>query len=187
LSTIWHTSACPFEERSSSLISEHSDNTGNTMSLVGMSSWLESQVVGIVNQSSWLSGEINEHAISSAVNVCRHRPHPWSTYSDYVSWVTLTDQRYSARHLPAYYPNYPLPDATQLTQFFARPAGTQELCPKSTVLFPAFAQYLTDGFIRTRMPHTGDRKNFANKTRRITRSIFHRYTVARCIRPICFV
>jgi prostaglandin-endoperoxide synthase 2 len=126
------------------------------MSLVGMSSWLESQVVGIVNQSSWLSGEINEHAISSAVNVCRHRPHPWSTYSDYVSWVTLTDQRYSARHLPAYYPNYPLPDATQLTQFFARPAGTQELCPKSTVLFPAFAQYLTDGFIRTRMPHTGE-------------------------------
>jgi prostaglandin-endoperoxide synthase 2 len=126
------------------------------MSLVGISSWIESQVVDIANQSSWLSSDINSHAINSAVNVCRHRPHPWSTYSDYVSWVTLTDQRYSARHLPAYYPDYQLPDPTQLIQFFARPDETQAFCSKSTVLFPAFAQYLTDGFIRTRMPHGGE-------------------------------
>ena len=126
------------------------------MSLVGISSWIESQVVDIANQSSWLSGEINAHAINSAVNVCRHRPHPWSTYSDYVSWVTLTDQRYSARHLPPYYPNHQLPDPTKLTPFFARPDGAQVFCSKSTVLFPAFAQYLTDGFIRTRMPHQGE-------------------------------
>jgi prostaglandin-endoperoxide synthase 2 len=34
---------------------------------------------------------------------------------------------------------------------FARPAGAQRLCGKSTGLFPAFAQYLTDGFIRTQL------------------------------------
>ena len=30
------------------------------------------------------------------------------------------------------------------------------MCAKSTCLFPAFAQYLTDGFIRTRMPHDNE-------------------------------
>jgi prostaglandin-endoperoxide synthase 2 len=34
-------------------------------------------------------------------------------------------------------------------QLFQRPAGRQRLSDKSTCLFPAFAQYLTDGFIRT--------------------------------------
>ena len=38
---------------------------------------------------------------------------------------------------------------------FNRPVGQPpQLCPKSTCLFPSFAQYLTDGFIRTRMPNT---------------------------------
>jgi prostaglandin-endoperoxide synthase 2 len=32
---------------------------------------------------------------------------------------------------------------------FARPNRAQTLSKKSTCLFPAFAQYLTDGFIRT--------------------------------------
>ncbi|HWU78673.1 MAG TPA: peroxidase family protein, partial [Caulobacter sp.] len=36
------------------------------------------------------------------------------------------------------------------TAVFARPDGAPQIhCPKSTMLFPAFAQYLTDGFIRT--------------------------------------
>ena len=34
-------------------------------------------------------------------------------------------------------------------ELFKRPAGQQRLSAKSTCLFPAFAQYLTDGFIRT--------------------------------------
>jgi prostaglandin-endoperoxide synthase 2 len=75
---------------------------------------------------------------------------------DYVSWTSLTDQRYSARHLPAYHPTTAPPVATTLIGLFKRPSGGQRLSPKSTCLFPAFAQYLTDGFIRTRMPHDNE-------------------------------
>lgn len=110
----------------------------------------------------WLGKIINAFAINKAVNVTRHRPHPWSTVHDYVSWASLTDKHWSARHLPV--PNKPLeshqedgelPDRLKLDNvklMFKRSEGGQVLCSKSTCLFPAFAQYLTDGFIRTRMP-----------------------------------
>jgi len=49
----------------------------------------------------WLGKRLNAIAINSTVNVCRHRPHPWSTVSDYTSWTALSDQHWSARHLPA--------------------------------------------------------------------------------------
>jgi prostaglandin-endoperoxide synthase 2 len=108
----------------------------------------------------WLAGKLSDFAVNSSVNVCRHRPHPWSTVSDYVSWRSLTDRSFSARHLPAYGPatlsvdRDPSPSA--LIGMFQRPTGQQRFCEKSTCLFPTFAQYLTDGFIRTRMPHDGE-------------------------------
>jgi prostaglandin-endoperoxide synthase 2 len=89
------------------------------------------------------------------VSACRTRPHPWSTAHDYVSWTSLTDQRWSARHLPPAEAALTTPTAEELTGLFAR-SGDQSMSDKSTVLFPAFAQYLTDGFLRTRMPRTGE-------------------------------
>ena len=72
--------------------------------------------------------------------------------SDYVSWTSLTDQKWSARHLPA--TRIPdLPAIDRVLEMFRQPGGRQRLSRKSTCLFPAFAQYLTDGFIRTRMPN----------------------------------
>ncbi|MBP0464540.1 hypothetical protein J5Y09_11540 [Roseomonas sp. PWR1] len=96
---------------------------------------------------------VNRIAINRSVGVTRTRPHPWSTVHDYVSWDSLTDMRYSARHLPAR--NIPgQPETARVADLFRRPAGGQRLSAKSTCLFPAFAQYLTDGFIRTRMPNS---------------------------------
>ncbi len=112
-------------------------------------------VFTLINQWRWLGRIVNRFAINAAVNKCRHRPHPWSTVHDFVSWRSLTDQSWSARHLPArILPNTASPD--QITQLFARPSGEQRLCAKSTCLFPAFAQYLTDGFIRTYMPKSNE-------------------------------
>ena len=116
---------------------------------------LVGRVGGLANHWPWLAGKVNPLAINRLVSTCRTRPHPWSTAHDYVSWTSLTDQTWSARHLPpvAAAPTEPAADA--LTRLFAR-SGDQAMCDKSTVLFPAFAQYLTDGFLRTRMPKEGE-------------------------------
>ena len=107
-------------------------------------------IAKIISISPWLSSKVNAFAINGTIKICRHRPHPLSMAHDYVSWTTLTDQKWNARHLP---PKSLLvqPPLDQLKELFRRPDGTQQLCKKSTCLFPAFAQYLTDGFIRTKM------------------------------------
>lgn len=99
-----------------------------------------------------LAGILSNSVINTAVGMVRRRPHPWSTAHPYVSWVSLTDQRWSARHLPPAQPPVQ-PERAQVLEFFAAPASGQEECKKSTLLFPAFAQYLTDSFIRTQMPN----------------------------------
>ncbi|WBH17375.1 peroxidase family protein [Sphingomonas radiodurans] len=105
-----------------------------------------------------LDDDVNRLVIDRAVNVARSRPHPWSTKHDYISWSGLTDRTFNARLLPAKpYPaeekrgsrRPPLADVAAL--FGLRAGQSQRLCPKSTGLFPAFAQYLTDGFIRTQL------------------------------------
>lgn len=105
-----------------------------------------------------LDDDVNRLVIDRAVNVCRGRPHPWSTKHDYISWSGLTDRTYNARLLPA--KPYPAaeargtrrPPTADVVALFARSDGrNQRLCVKSTGLFPAFAQYLTDGFIRTQL------------------------------------
>jgi prostaglandin-endoperoxide synthase 2 len=115
-----------------------------------------------------LDDDVNRFVIDRAVKVTRSRPHPWTTKHDYISWTGLTDRTYNARLLPAKpYPkveqvNTRRPPLADIAALFARPAGTQQrLCEKSTGLFPAFAQYLTDGFIRTQLhndPALTDRK-----------------------------
>jgi prostaglandin-endoperoxide synthase 2 len=102
--------------------------------------------------------EVNEFLINRIVNRVRNRPHPWSTRHDYISWSGLTDRTFNARLLPARaYPateamgtrRPPIADVAAL--FAPAPGMAQRACPKSTGLFPAFAQYLTDGFIRTQI------------------------------------
>src|SRR5687768_12002856 len=104
----------------------------------------------------WLARKLNEFAINRVVNVCRHRPHPWSTVHPYTSWTSLTDQHWSARHLPAKKQLEQLPLSSELLGLFKQQGGEQRLSDKSTLLFPAVAQYLTDSFIRTRMPEAGE-------------------------------
>jgi prostaglandin-endoperoxide synthase 2 len=123
--------------------------------LEGYPLWLMKLIAYLAAHWKWFGAWLSDLAINNLVNACRPRPHPWSTAHDYVSWVSLSDRRWSARHLPAKYSG-DLPPAEQVIGIFRRPTGEQRLCDKSTCLFPAFAQYLTDGFIRTRMPHSNE-------------------------------
>lgn len=113
-------------------------------------------IITKISKALELDDDINRAIINRIVNVCRNRPHPWSTKHDYISWSGLTDRSYNARLLPA--KRGPKTEARgsnrppldEVVALFHRPPGTkQRLCAKSTGLFPAFAQYLTDGFIRT--------------------------------------
>jgi len=103
---------------------------------------------GVIDKCGWLDRAASKIVIDKLVESAPTRPHPWSTASDYVSWKSLTDKTYQARQLPAT-DLTPLPAIGAVMELFRRPAGDQRLSEKSTCLFPAFAQYLTDGFIRT--------------------------------------
>jgi len=126
--------------------------------LSSLPSWILRLICRLALAWPWLARKLSALAINSSVNAVPHRPHPWSTVSDYVSWESLSDMRWSARHLPAKVLKN-LPPSAEVARLFQRGDGQQRLCPKSTCLFPAFAQYLTDGFIRTRMPNSSARES----------------------------
>jgi prostaglandin-endoperoxide synthase 2 len=121
--------------------------------MLDLPSWLLCVLVYLASRFDKIASIINSKIINAAVDVSRNRPHPWSTSHDYTTWTGLSDYHWSARHLPPVYMQE-LPPPSDVKELFRRPIGQQQLCKKSTCLFPAFAQYLTDGFIRTRMPNT---------------------------------
>ena len=79
------------------------------------------------------------------------RPNPLSTMSDYTSWASLTDRAWDARHLPAA-EERALPRPEAVAALFNRD-GDMALCEKSTVLFPYFAEWFVDGFLRSERPY----------------------------------
>jgi prostaglandin-endoperoxide synthase 2 len=115
-------------------------------------------VAAIASRWGWLNLTITRFVVNRLVKSGRTRPHPWSTISDYTSWTSLTNRQYYARLLPAdrTFPEVEAlgtrrPPVEEVVKLFATTGDTQRLDPQSTCLFPAFAQYLTDGFLRTRL------------------------------------
>ncbi|WP_406697680.1 peroxidase family protein [Singulisphaera sp. Ch08] len=91
----------------------------------------------------------NRWLINRAIYKTKTRPYPFSTMSDFTSWDSLTDRSYSDRHLPsAELPGGPLPPIEEVQALFQR-RGETTLSPKSSLLFSYFAQWFTDGFLRT--------------------------------------
>ncbi|WP_222308085.1 peroxidase family protein [Rhizobium leguminosarum] len=102
----------------------------------------------LVERLPFLSRRVNALIINNACNAASFRPHPMSTLYDYTSWQSLTDKTFLARAIPPAQPNADLPSVKETARIFMPEDGQKE-CPKSTLLFPIFAQYLTDGFLRT--------------------------------------
>ncbi len=101
-----------------------------------------------VNRQPWLAGRLNRLIVSNAVLKAPARPLRLSTMSDYSSWSSLTDRTWFSRYLP---PTRiaDLPPIEALRELYVmRPAGAR-VSQRSTLLFPSFAQWFTDGFLMT--------------------------------------
>lgn len=105
--------------------------------------WGLAQRIGTVDR--FLNGRL----VDKATAKMPYRPNPFSTRGPYTSWASLTDRKYSSRHLPAAAAVADLPPAEDVADMFVRPPGAFTPCPKSTVLFSYFAQWFTDGFLRS--------------------------------------
>src|SRR4051812_44977728 len=100
----------------------------------------------------------NHALINSAVGYVPARPNPLSTLAPYTSWASLTERGYDSRHLPPVAAEG-LPSEDAVADLFIR-RGPDKLCPKSTVMFAYFAQWFTDGFLRSdRAPQRDPRRN----------------------------
>ena len=105
--------------------------------------------------SSWLGDApivgdfLNNQVINKYAKVIPARPRALSMAGPYPTWRGLTDRRYSGRHLP------PDPEYTATLPAFDAVAGlfrqTQDRRANDTsLLFPFFAQWFTDSFLRTK-------------------------------------
>ena len=104
----------------------------------------------------------NAFVIDKLASAAPVRPHAFSLAVPYTSWPSLTDRRFTGRHLPEAKQEYveflkqhvPLENITAL---FKRTEMKQ--CTRSSVMFMSFAQWFTDGFLRT---DTDSCKNTSN-------------------------
>lgn len=113
----------------------------------------------VVQQVPFLQRRINKALVNRVIYKIPTRPYPFSTMTPYTSWDSLTDRTFTGRHLPATSKqSTSLPSVDDVVQIFARRDGKIILSQKSTLLFSHFAQWFTDGFLRT------DRENYLKNT-----------------------
>ena len=107
----------------------------------------------VVNRTPWLSKFVNRVVVNQAVGKAPFRPLLLSTMYDYASWSSLTDRNWFSRYLPSKdIPN--LPPAEAFDELYVTRASGPRLSDKSTLLFPTFAQWFTDGFMMTSATNT---------------------------------
>ena len=90
----------------------------------------------------------NNWLVNRAIRSGPTRPSPNSTNGDITCWASLTDRTYYSRHLPAKKASVEPPEK-QVLELFDRNRTGIRFSDKSTVLFAHFAQWFTDGLLRT--------------------------------------
>jgi prostaglandin-endoperoxide synthase 2 len=102
-----------------------------------------------VNKTPWLARIFNGLIVNNAVLKAPLRPLALSTQAPYTSWATLSDRTWFSRYLPPA-PQDQLPPVPEVASLFKlRPDRPPVLSDRSTLLFPSFAQWFTDGFMMT--------------------------------------
>jgi prostaglandin-endoperoxide synthase 2 len=110
----------------------------------------------VISHIAPLERLVNRIAINKLISRVPPRPNPLSTMAPYTSWASLTDRTWSGRHLPpvAVGAKSPAttndgPPASETAAALFKREGEMIPCRKSTMLLPCFAQWFTDGFLRT--------------------------------------
>jgi prostaglandin-endoperoxide synthase 2 len=101
-----------------------------------------------INERPWLARIVNKLIVDNAVLKAPARPLALSTMAPYASWDSLMDRTWFARYLPPADQSGRPPLEAVAALFKVRPEGPR-VSPKSTLLFPSFAQWFTDGFLMT--------------------------------------
>lgn len=130
----------------------------------------------IIQSNPEWAKKANKFLINSSIYKIPCRPYPFSmmTLEDHIpdtnipkktdtysSWDSLIDRTYSGRHLP---PDFEfnregnLPKLEDLAVLYKKKNGQTIYSQKSTLLFPYWVQWFTDGFLRT------DHKNILKNT-----------------------
>jgi prostaglandin-endoperoxide synthase 2 len=112
-----------------------------------------------VNNTPWLARIANRLIVNNAVLKAPCRPLALSTQAPYTNWATLTDRTWFSRYLPPA-PQDLLPPVAEVASLFKlRPDRPPVLSDRSTLLFPSFAQWFTDGFLMTDQDRRRTRTN----------------------------
>jgi prostaglandin-endoperoxide synthase 2 len=117
-------------------------------------------IISTLLKTPLIKYKMNRILTNKACTSGTNRQYKLSCKSEYTSFESLTDNSFYGRHLdpaPDSYVNS-LPPIDAVTELFERQRvnnrdGTerevQTMCPRSTMLFPTFAQYLMDNLIVT--------------------------------------
>jgi len=105
-------------------------------------------ICSLIQSIDWLNRLANALIINRAIGEIPSRPNPLSCGWSYTTWEGLTNRRWSGRHLPPKALPKNLKSPREIAQkLFLRENGSIIESPKSTLLFPYFAQWFTDGFL----------------------------------------
>ena len=123
------------------------DGLGNTVERALLSGF--QPFWAVVNKTPWLARFANRLIVNNAVLKVPCRPLALSTQASYTNWAALTDRTWFSRYLPPA-PQDRLPPVAEVASLFKlRPDRPPVLSDRSTLLFPSFAQWFTDGFLMT--------------------------------------
>ncbi len=101
-----------------------------------------------VNRRPALARLCNRVIVNNAVLKTPARPLALSTAAAYTSWSSLNDRTWFGRYLPPR-PGADLPPLDEVMALFKPGPDGPRVSQRSTLLFPSFAQWFTDGFLMT--------------------------------------
>ncbi|NRA30197.1 MAG: hypothetical protein HRU11_08025 [Parvularculaceae bacterium] len=117
-------------------------------------------IAAIVNRIEPLRLMAVKAGISEYAEACPPRPYSHSMHANYVTWTGLVERKFSGRHLPpATGAKAPAePDLDRLAALFER----DEFIPShdTSLMFPIFAQWFVDGFLRTKWEDPNEPRKF---------------------------